>query len=181
MKEWFYNKNVALVGSSESLFMHSFGDKIDSHEVVCRINRGVIIKDPIAQGKRTDIWAIGQAKTVEDLLDSCCVKNIHLSHKGRTYNNTWEGHPKINYYMPMEILDDLRNDLGHKKPSSGLMIAYYIFVSNPKSVTLYGFDWKKTNTWYFEEGAYQPHDWNLEKDYFQKTFLSTDKFKYENL
>ena len=177
MLKWFKNKDVAIVGSAASLFNNKLGKQIDKHEIVVRINRGILVKDESSQGKRTDIWAIGQPKTVEDLFDSVKYKhNFHLSHKGRFYvhsgKKTKESHPKIEYYLPMNILNKLRKKLKHNKPSSGLMAAHYICECAPKTLTLYGFDWKKTPTWYYEETSYQPHDWKLEKQYIEDNFLS---------
>lgn len=160
MQDWFENKDVALVGSSGALMQGTQGNNIDSHEVVCRINRGVIIQNPTAQGTRTDVWAIGTIKTVEDLFEKYNVNNFYMSHKGRRIIDN-----RINYYMSMEVLDRLREDLSHQKPSSGLMALYYIQHCKPKQITIYGFDWKRTGTWYYEETNYQPHDWQLEEKY----------------
>ena len=176
MLEWFKNKDVAIVGGAASLFNDKLGNKIDEHEVVVRINRGILIRDESSQGKRTDIWAIGQPITVEDLFDNVKYEhNFHLSHKGRSHI-----HSKIEYYLPMKILNKLRKKLKHDKPSSGLMAMHYICECVPKTVTLYGFDWKATPTWYYEDVAqlinipsdYQPHDWKIEKEYVENNFLS---------
>lgn len=73
---------------------------------------------------------------------------------------------QINMYVkvPRQIL----------KASTGLIMSYYTSISNPKSVTLYGFDWKRTPTWYFGEEEYnethQPHDWEWE-EWFIKELL----------
>jgi hypothetical protein len=177
MQKWFENKNVALVGGAQSLFDRMHGNEIDSHEVVCRINRSVLIKDAAAQGNKTDIWSIGVPNTVEDLFPTVKIKNFHLSHKRRVYNGKNESHPNIDFYMPMKVLDNLRGDLGHEKPSSGLMSLYYILYCSPKSIKMYGFDWKETPTWYYEETIYQPHNWLLEKTYIEKILLN----RYKNI
>jgi len=160
MQEWFENKDVALVGSSAALMKSTLGNSIDSHEIVCRINRGVIIQNPLAQGIRTDVWAIGQSKTVDDLFKKYKIKNFYMSHKGRKIIDN-----RIHYYLSMEILNNLRNDLVHSKPSSGLMALHYIKHCKPTKITIYGFDWKRTSTWYYEETDYQPHNWQLEEQY----------------
>jgi hypothetical protein len=166
MQDWFENKDVALVGSSGALMQNTHGDSIDCHEVVCRINRGIIIINPKSQGTRTDVWAIGTIKTVEDLFEKYNVNNFYMSHKGRRIIDN-----RIDYYMSMEVLDRLRDDLSHQKPSSGLMALYYIQHCKPKQITIYGFDWKRTGTWYYEETNYQPHDWQLEEKYVREMNL----------
>jgi len=165
MLEWFKNKDVAIIGGAESLFDQGYGKTIDQHEVIVRINRSVIIKDQEHQGSRTDYWAIGHHKTVEDLFDKISCKNFHLSHK-----RPKTPHPKIDFYLPMDLLNNLRLNLGHEKPSSGLMALDYINNCNPKSITIYGFDWRETPTWYYTDTDYQPHDWNLEKKYIITNF-----------
>lgn len=61
------------------------------------------------------------------------------------------------------------------KASTGLLMTYYASINRPKSITLYGFDWKRTPTWYFDEKEYnkthQPHDWEWE-EWFIKEVLN---------
>lgn len=167
MKEWFENKDIALVGNAQSLFNNNYGDKIESADIVCRLNRGVIIQDTKKQGVRTDVWGIGVPKFVEDIFDDIqCNKKIHLSFKDRKYP-----HPKINFYLPMEMIKDLQTQLTHSKPSSGLAMLYYINLCSPKNIILYGFDWKATPTWYKEEGIYRPHNWDLERQFVYREIL----------
>ena len=45
------NKDVAIVGSAVSLFGNKLGKQIDKHEIVVRVNRGILIKDESSQGK----------------------------------------------------------------------------------------------------------------------------------
>jgi len=165
MHDWFRKKSVAIIGGAQSLFDKQYGSEIDTHDVVVRINRSIIIKDSQAQGNKTNVWAIGHHKTVEDLFDTIDVKNIHLSHK-----RPKTPHPKINYYLPLDILDELRQDIKHQKPSSGLMTLHYVNFCIPKSITVYGFDWRETPTWYYTDTNYQPHDWELEKQYIITNF-----------
>lgn len=176
MLDWFKGKDVALVGSAGALFDQKYGAQIDQHEVVVRINRGVIIKDKDAQGTKTDYWAVGKPKTVQDLIDTHTYKgNIHLS-----VGDRGKKHPKIDYYIPMKTLNSLIGELGHKKPSSGLMILYHIYMSNPKSLSLYGFDWNKSGTWYHIPWS-APHDWGREERFIRKKYLSQENVHYFDL
>ena len=172
MFDWFRGKDVALVGSAGALFDQKHGAQIDQHEVVVRINRGVIIKDKEAQGTKTDYWAIGNPITVKDLIDTHTYRgNIHLSpeHRGK--------HP---YYLPTKMFNSLTREYGHTKPSSGLMILYYIYESNPKSLSLYGFDWYKSGTWYYIPWKHS-HDWDREEKFIRKKYLSQENVHYFDL
>jgi len=160
MYKWFRNKNVCLVGSASSLLSGSNGEFIDSFDSVVRCNRGIIIKNEIAQGIRTDVWAIGQGKSVKDLIPLYDIPHVSLSHVQRSRKD-------IKHWMTSQMQFALRKRLGHRIPSTGLMIAWYIQHYNPLSLTLIGFDWKRTPTWYFEEGKYQPHNWKLEEAFMR--------------
>lgn len=168
MNNFFKNKNIALIGNAKSLFNFRYGTEIDSFDIVCRLNRGVLIKHPESQGTRTDVWGIGVPKFVDDIVDNIIYKKlIHLSFKSRK-----EIHPKVDFYLPLELVNSLQQKINHTKPSTGLAMLYYLDYCDPKSITLYGFDWKKTPTWYFEENDYQPHDWKLEEKFVRLNFLS---------
>lgn len=169
MQQWFSGKSVALVGNAQSLFDDRHGAAIDDHDVVCRLNRGIIIQDPKSQGHRTDIWAIGLPKFVLDILDIATYEFlIHVSFKGRQQLDS-----RVDYYLPLDFISHLVVELDHPKPSTGLTMIAAISHCAPKCLSLYGFDWKQTPTWYFKEGIYQPHDWQREKTFVHARFLET--------
>lgn len=180
MLNWFQNKSIAIVGNATSLFSNNFGEEIDSYEIVCRINRGVIIKDRSSQGSKIDVWAYSISRLVEDLFDSVSCKNtIHLSHKHRKTKVAGEKlkqfrpHKYTKFWYPLDKLATLTQSLESTTPSSGLILLDLIFQSNPKNVTLYGFDWKKSPTWYFQESSTE-HNWKLEKEYIENTYLNKE-------
>lgn len=178
MLEWFEGKDVALVGGAGAIFEQEYGDQIDKHEVVVRMNRGVIIKNAKSQGSKTDYWAIGKPTTVSDIIGKYKFKgNFHLSEAQRDPK-----HPNIDYYMPMEILNKLKSpsEYNYKKPSSGLVCLYYLyFHCKPKSLSLYGFDWNKSGTWYYIPWAFgRGHDWGLEERYIKRKILSQTNVTY---
>jgi hypothetical protein len=175
MLEWFKDKDVALIGSAGALFEQEYGKQIDEHEVVVRINRGVIIKSQKSQGSKTDYWAIGKPKTVSDIISNYKFKgNIHLAETDRNPK-----HPNIDFYIPISILNKLKspNEYNHRKPSSGLMILYYIFQCKPKSLSLYGFDWNKSGTWYHIPWNHS-HDWQCEEKYIKNRILNQTNVSY---
>ena len=178
MLEWFKGKDVALIGSAGSLFDQEYGKQIDEHEVVVRINRGVIIKSQRSQGSKTDYWAMGDPRLVKDLLDTHTCKGV--IHTSVNHREKSKKHPKIDCYIPMNIANSLIKEFGHRKPSSGLYILHYIYISNPKSLSLYGFDWNESGTWYHIPWN-TAHDWNREKKFIRKKYLSQENVHYFDL
>lgn len=178
MKNLITNKSIAIIGNSESLFTKTQGAEIDSHDVVCRINRGIQLINPVCQGVKTDIWAYGSYKQVEDLYDlQLCSNTIHLTHlhrkiKIKGYKKKQNFYfEKTKFYIPMEVLTELEKKSTIKRPSSGLILLYYVCTCFPKSISLYGFDWKETPTWYYQEFT-TPHDWMKEKMFVTKNLLN---------
>jgi hypothetical protein len=58
-----------------------------------------------------------------------------------------------------------------KKPSTGLRVLDYVYRSNPKTMVVYGFDWKETFSWH-ERRVCVAHDFKEEKRYCEMTFFS---------
>jgi hypothetical protein len=51
MKEWFEGKTVALIGNAMSLFEKTYGEEIDSHDVVVRLNKAAMLYDRMSAEK----------------------------------------------------------------------------------------------------------------------------------
>jgi hypothetical protein len=65
-----------------------------------------------------------------------------------------------------------------KKPSSGICTLDYVSKFNPNSVSVFGFDWKATPTYYNQGGYNTSHDWKYEKEYCLEYFQNTLNFKF---
>lgn len=183
MKQWFENLNIAVVGNSKSLFDHNYGNAIDDNDVVCRINKGINIIDTKSQGTKTTVWGYAVTRIVqEEIAKYQFDKTIHLTRKHRKSridgykNKQFEVESCTKFYYPLSNLDNLCKKLGHQQPSSGLILINHILESNPKQVRLFGFDWKETSTWYFQEATTE-HDWHLEKLFIETNFLNLSNWK----
>ena len=155
LMDYFVGKDVAIVGGASGLFNSNLGNKIDSHQVVIRLNRGVLIKDEKHQGTKTDYWAYPNPSKIRDIHGKFKYKTIHLDKLYRDYHNykKWKG-IETDYHIPIEIIDELydakiKYGKSNSKnisdtPSSGLNLLYYLTKCNTEKITLYGFDWKKT-------------------------------------
>jgi hypothetical protein len=180
MKSWFEGKTVAVVGNAQSLFNSSYGEMIDSHDVVVRLNKGILIQDRVAQGVQTDVFAFSSYNVMGFLIKDHFVKAkfMHMSDKGRVpvRSNV--------FYYPLDLRCSLCERLGYSidgppRPSVGVMMLDYIRFQNPSSVSVYGFDWKETPTFYepSKRREDEPHNYDQERKYCLET-LSAENFSF---
>lgn len=183
MKEWFENKTIAVVGNAISLFDKEYGEEIDSHDVVVRMNKAAILytrKDAVkSHGKKTDVWFFWntseykmQFPKIEDN-----IKKVHAGHQGRSHNNI----SKVDFVYPDSLYKPLKAKAGnHANPTTGLITLDYISTCDPKLVRVYGFDWKESATFTDPERKREracPHDYPVEKSYCMENFFSKDNFE----
>jgi hypothetical protein len=175
MIEILKNKSVAIVGNARKLFDQNYGEEIDSHEVVCRLNKGIIIEDSSKQGRKTDLWAYGDFSLVTTVFqDTHCKNTVHLSKNKRKQAGTRK---RSMYFYPQERLSELEENLLWPSPSSGLILLDLVYNSSPTSITMYGFDWKETPTWCntIEDNNLEcVHNWDLEKRLIKEKYLCRD-------
>lgn len=163
----FTDKVVGLVGNASLLFQKDYSAHIDANDTVCRINRGIPISS--TQGKKFNVlFCSGHGNLIYDL------KKIIPDDVKIIYRHE----------IDTDILVNLQRKLNcrtkKQKPSTGLLALVYILNENPKCINLYGFDWKKTKTFYEEEYykkdniIWNAHDFNKEekliKEYYSKNY-----------
>ena len=54
MAELLSGKSIAIVGNAKSILETNYGEKIETHDVIVRLNKGYVTQ-PNAQGTRTDM------------------------------------------------------------------------------------------------------------------------------
>ena len=177
-KEFFDNKSVAIIGNAQSLFEHELGNEIDSHDIVIRMNSGMIQKS-VSQGSKTTIWASSfplKEKIVNDEFNPEYIFWItpKLSVKP-LYSISF--HKKM-FMLPFNVWEELFKNLDETRPTTGLSIIYFLLEHcNTKNVDLYGFDFFETKSFYLEKiRTDTPHNFSKEKEYV----FSLMK-KYKNL
>jgi hypothetical protein len=186
MTRWFYNKSVALVGNARSIFNFSYGNIIDSHDVVCRLNRGVIIIDEKSQGTKTDVWAYGKSKQlgVSDILKDFSVDKkiqIYKEYKKIRGNEKKARYELIEvddvFFIPDDFIKTFIDKFNSiNPPSTGLIMLEYIKRCDPFNISLFGFDWKETPTWYLHEYQ-ETHNFKYEKTFFENNYLKLTNLK----
>lgn len=155
-------KRIAVVGNAASIFDHLDGHEIDGHDLVVRMNHGVV-RSPPHQGSRTDILCVATAMTKSKLMERFGEPIvIHTSaHRTRIMLSVIYDYPQL-YFAPRAVWLALKRELRYG-PSTGLMTLEVLSrYFSPGQLTLYGFDWMRTRTLYHEEVLTQWHDWDAE-------------------
>lgn len=181
-------KRVVIIGNAKWVTSSGLGERIESFDVVARINRGFPWLHPSSLGKRTDIWVINQMVGREDYMRLGFRWVLHGAPKGvdapaRAFvemkNGTDYEREVDGWYMDSALLREVHGQLGHKS-SSGLRILVLLArLCRPKSITLIGWDFLRSPTWYWQSGRQDHnvcHDGLVEEMYVQKKIPSPPIF-----
>lgn len=157
------DKRIAVIGNAESILSATNGEIIDEHDIVIRINMGNIV-DRVAQGYKTHILASSiliDPAWIEKYMGK--VKLLWLSPKWRENSEYFKQLPQKPAYYPVELWEKLSANLDGARPSSGMMAIDLAYRLKAKQINLFGFDFKKTKTFYLKEDHIGPHDWSKEQ------------------
>jgi hypothetical protein len=187
MKHLFEGKTVALIGNAMSMFDSEYGSDIDAHDVVVRLNKAAMLINKFdsekSHGKRTDVWFFWSVREYFKHFDNTkSVIKVHAGHQQRRSNLI----KLVDYVYPDELYYELKKKAGPRQnPTTGLIAIDYILHSEPKSLSVYGFDWKKTPTQTDPERKAEkrcPHNYDVEEAYCMEhvftrsnVFLKNDK------
>jgi hypothetical protein len=171
---WAHSR-VALVGSAQSLENSDFGEAIDSHDLVIRINQGAFANlQPHNTGVRTDYLFMtltgGTNSAKWSFLrrgQKAAKKGVVLmSSKGRTLFRI-DLTPFFLHY-PALWHEELIQKLGHR-PSTGAMAVDLLTrtMSNPDTLDVYGFDFFKTPDIAHGRNNVVAHDPGVEEHYIR--------------
>lgn len=155
--EYFKDKSVAVVGSGASVLKEEYGEEIDGHDIVVRINRGYPYERYRKHvGTRTDVWSFGMGGR-EDLRSK-----MHKLFKDRKYSmypwfeSSWVPNylrqdPK-HVTLPPQFSRTAMKVLGGAPATTGIDTVHFIATGTQfKSLTIYGIDNYKTDYWFIEE------------------------------
>lgn len=168
------SKKIAIVGNALSIFGKGYGAEIDSHHTVCRINQGGKINNARHQGSKTNIWAYNTFELIRNYVDSKDKADKFFIHLWQSRREEKETKIFTDYFYEMQHLELLKSKLGHRTPSSGLMLINLVAHFDPECITLFGFDWNKTPTYYHNNNQRHhryPHNFQLEKYFIQKNYI----------
>ena len=152
-------KSVAIVGNATSLLAHRHGALIDGHDVVVRMNMGFPV-DAAAQGTRFDLWCFSNYRATLQAPDGFVApRSVWMSPKFRD----WQGGIDCCFY-PIADWRALRDQLG-ARPSVGAMTIDLVSRASPRQVTVIGFDFNRSKTFYETRTLPSPHDFAAEERY----------------
>lgn len=157
------NKRVALVGPAAYMVNSKFGEQIDSHDVVVRLNRGIesVSTYFLDIGARSDILYScliekpGNAGPYDpkSLVEKFNIKAVvappHSDFRGMSHSTTLHelvDKKKASHLaslVPLRVVDHhFHNDLAMKvrcKPNTGFMAIYDLIRCGAKKLSIYGF------------------------------------------
>lgn len=184
MKEWFENKTVAIVGNAMSLFDSKYGNDIDNHDVVVRLNKAAMLINKfdveISHGKKTAVWmfwnVIEYYKHFEDIDQK--IKKMHMGHQSRDHNKL----SQVDYIYPDNLYEKLKLVAGERKnPTTGFMSIDYVISCNPFKLNIYGFDWKETPTHTDPNRKKEklcPHNYDAEKEHCLNFWMKDERITF---
>jgi hypothetical protein len=178
----FKDKTVALIGNSIVLNDCQLGSRIDSYDIVCRINKGPILQDKIKYGIRTDVLFYSDPRVItNDILEIVDSNTTFITSSKSGKITLFSNRPTYvidkEYYSRITLKTGYEN-FNSQWPSNGLVAACLILDQNPKKITLFGFDWNMNRTFYKSRHKKKNrHIWDLEEKYLK----SQDKIEIVNM
>ena len=157
-------QSVAVVGNAKSLLATTYGSAIDTHDIIIRLNKGYVT-EPTAQGTRTDMVGLtpefSEAETMSHFEPRYFLMLIPKMRHYKLFSR--DAVRRTLFYNFRHWIAD-RNLIG-RRPSSGFMaISWMVRLGLAQSITLYGFDFGATPTYYNPEGYKTPHDYDRERE-----------------
>lgn len=170
LQSFLSGKSVAIIGNASSIFNDRLGAEIDAHEVVIRINHGCI-KNPVAQGSKTTIWAGSVALNEHEVQEYFApIYAMWMTPRRRSLPNYSPDFRRKLFLHPVEFWEVLQKEVGalgdrQARPTTGAMVINLVVKHcKPSRVRLYGFDFFKTKTFYEKRlPKNKPHDFHAEE------------------
>jgi hypothetical protein len=163
------DKNIILVGNSVEMLEYEYGEYIENFDTIVRFGNGIPDEHTESLGIRTDIWITGWLRAVKvkyfptayKLFNRC---RIHLDIQPKDLTPPFEHETMFNDDELKKIYKMVGAENNVKmgnRPSAGFLgILFFLTKTNPKSITLIGFDFfsKKLP---FKSGNDYPSSWHL--------------------
>lgn len=133
-------QSVAIVGNSVNILKQNYGSLIDAHDRVIRFNKGWPDRNPAALGSRTNY-----------LFLACTLTNAELQRFGNC-TTTIKRSPlcKNTCAYSVEAQDRRQLKQGSSQPSTGFIAINLALAADAKKISLFGFDFFKSPTYYNE-------------------------------
>lgn len=192
MQSYVENKSIAVIGNAQSLFDFQYGSEIDDHEIVIRINNSAIFYDELSSrhshGTKFDVWAFWDYLRTATMHDSYKTPRMsqYLDSKYNKLDLNMGSKEKPFIFNEEEFGIETKKNLCLEtgNPSAGLSVLYLLNTLNPKIINVYGFDFKRTKTFYKEYNdvdndrydSFCRHNYKFEEQYAKQKFFTQEKF-----
>jgi len=152
--EYFKHKSIALVGSGGSVLDHEYGELIESHDIVLRINRGVPYKEFQKHvGKRTDVWSYGcgarddlRRKAYDGMPD---MKYSMYPWFGNSWVPDYLRKLETNIILPERFSRTAMKHCGGNPATTGADTLHFLITGTEyKEISIFGIDCYKTGYWF---------------------------------
>jgi len=169
IKNYLKNKQICLLGNARSIL--NTPKDIDKYEIVCRMNRGLPIGKERYIGKKTDVLFTSTK------LDNSLILQFHtrfLVWMTKCQNLATETIKQCAIQNPPEDWQSIK-DVYPKDtlPSTGCLVLFFLLHHIEfKSLTVFGFDFMKSGTWYHHIMNQKWHPVEFEKGFIE-TMIST--------
>ena len=153
-------KSVAVVGNAKSLFDRNYGKEIDGHDFVIRFNGGFITK-PECQGTKTNLLILAIELDEKDI-DSFGAEFV--INRCTMYKNKSRVQGSIDERERVR----LKHFFGAQASTGFMAVDMCVNAAECKSITLYGFDWERTPTFYNPDGYVTKHKYSREEEVIRR-------------
>jgi len=171
IQNYLKDKQICLLGNARSIL--NTPKDIDKYEIVCRMNRGIPNTKEKYIGNRTDILCTSTNNNLFEML-SFKPKYIIWMTKDQNLikNNSYIKENAIR--NPPEDWQELKDKYPENfLPSTGCIVINFLLKHIEfKSLTIFGFDFMKSGTWYHHIMNQKWHPAEFEKGFIE-TMIST--------
>lgn len=164
-----------MVGNASSQSQKKQGTEIDSHDVVIRMNRAAGLFDgadvAVSHGVKSDVWCVWDAndRRLGPHLAQFAGWVLHVSNENQKTS-------PADWCMPPERFLAVKSLLGVWLPSSGFLLLNLLADCRPKTVDVYGFDFKRSASHGYDKILTYPHRFDIEEDHCQQHIFTRPGF-----
>lgn len=167
IKDYFYKKKIALIGNSVILASQRYGYLIDSHDIVCRINKGPLACDVKTYGIRTDVLFYGNPGIILPEVPQVLSADVLYVLTYFKFENREQPKGKL-HKLSRNWIEETKTKNGYpekkKWPSNGSVSLFFLLEQEPHHISLFGFDWKRNPTFYtVDEKKDTRHKYDIEE------------------
>jgi hypothetical protein len=173
LKLYLKNKNICLLGNSKSILITE--KNIDSYDIVCRINKGYPRTHEKYIGSRTDVLFLATRLEDIEIRREFHPQFVIWTTKSTELQSEWVRHNAIQ--NPVHDWEKVKSILT-TLPSTGCIAIYFLLkYIEFKTLTIYGFDFFRSGTWYHNTKQ-KWHNGELEEKYIMNLIKNDSRIHF---